>query len=206
MTRHDKFLARAAELFGFGGAVTKIGLVDGPVAVTVTVDTHEHARRSRQGLGAVTDAETLHALWELPHALPVEQWMIPARVRVRLDQLPAGVVAVSNGSFTRLLAPPLTVTGVLAAGRKPERLVYRVGQLSAVASMAIVVQGDVDPADPWILNAGLYGMGVACSRKGQLTRLSEPGHVTPTLGVYRWWICERAYEQLLASEQPTEQS
>ena len=72
----------------------------------------------------------------------------------------------------------------------------RVGQMSAVAPMAVVVQGDVDPLDPWVLNAALYGMGVAQSRGGTVAPLSMPASVIPTLGVYRWWICELAYERL----------
>ena len=204
MTPHDILLAHSAQAFGFVGEVVKIKLADGPLAVTVSLDEHEHARRARVGLGAITDREVVTALWELPHAMPVEQSAIPTWARPLLDRAPTTAVVTEDGSLIREHRPPLNVTGAIAVGRLPERLVRRVGQLSAVASMAVVVQGDVDPADPWVLNAALYGMGVATCRSGRLTPVSEPNHVIPTLGAYRWWICELAYKQILACEQIAE--
>lgn len=204
MTPHDVLLAQSAQAFGFVGDVVKINLPDGPVALAVRLDEHEHARRTRAGLGAITDREVVTALWELPHAIPVEQLAIPAWARPLLDRAPAAAVVTDGSSLMRKNQPPLTVFGALAVGRSLERLVRRVGQLSAVAAMAVVVQGDVDPADPWMLNAALYGMGVASSKSGQLTPVSEPSHIIPTLGAYRWWICELAYTQILARKQITE--
>ena len=199
MTPHDCLLAQSAEAFGFAGEVVKISLPVGPVAVTVSIDEHEHARRARVGLGAITDREVVTALWELPHAMRVQQSAIPAWARPLLDRAPTTAVIADGGSLIRESRPPLTVSGVLAVGHSLERLVRRVGQLSAVASMAVVVQRDVDPVDPWMLNAALYGVGVARSRNGVLTSVSEPKHIIPTLGAYRWWICELAYKQITAS-------
>ena len=203
MTPHDLLLAQSARVFGFAGDVVKISLPDGPVAMTVSLDEHEHTRRARLGLGAITDREIVTALWELPHAMPVEQSAIPDWARPLLDRAPTAAVAADGGALIRENRPPLTVSGALAVGRRLERLVRRVGQLSAVASMAVVVQGDVDRADPWMLNAALYGIGVASSRGGQLTPVSEPRHIVPTLGAYRWWICELAYKQILTYKQTT---
>ena len=199
MTPHDILLAESAQAFGFAGDVVEISLPAGPVAVTVRLDEHEHERRARVGLGAITDREVVTALWELPHAMRVEQSAVPAWARPLLDRAPAAAVVTDGGSLIRESRPPLTVSGVLAVGPSLERLVRRVGQLSAVASMAVVVQRDVDPADPWMLNAAVYGVGVARSRNGRLAAVSEPKHIIPTLGAYRWWICELAYKEIAES-------
>lgn len=200
-TPHGRLLARSAQAFDFAGEVVGIDLSDGPVAVVVYIDEHEHERRTRAGLGAITDREVVTALWELPHATPIERSVLPSWVHPLLDRAPEGAVSTDGSALTRANQPPLNVSGALAVGRNLEHLVRRVGQLSAVAPMAVVLQGDVDQHDPWLLNASLYGMGVAQSRSGTLAPISMPASVTPTLGAYRWWICELAYAQLIEHTQ-----
>ena len=195
-TPHGRLLARSARAVGFIGEVVRINLTDGPVAVTVDVDEHEHERRMRAGLGAITDREVVTALWELPHAMSVESSAIPSWAHTLIDRAPEAAISADGNAWVRMSRPPLKVTGAIAVGRSPERLVRRVGQLSAVAPMAVVLQGGVERHDPWLLNTSLYGMGVAQSRGGTVTTLSMPDDVTPTLGPYRWWICEMAYERL----------
>ena len=174
----------------------KLSLPAGPVAVTVSLDEHEHARRAQAGLGAITDREILTALWELPLQIRVQRSAIPTWARPLLNRAPTAAVVAHDGSLIRESRPPLTVSGALAVGRNLERLMRRVGQLSAVSSMAVVVQRDVNPVDPWMLSAALYGVGVARSQKGVLTSVFAPKHIIPTLGAYRWWICELAYKQI----------
>ena len=121
---------------------------------------------------------------------------IPSWAHSLIDRAPEAAVSVDGNTWVRMSRPPLNVTGALVVGHSSERLVRRVGQLSAVAPMAVVLQGEVDPHDPWVLTASLHGMGIAQSRGGTVTMLSMPDGVIPTLGPYRWWICEMAYEQL----------
>lgn len=200
MTRHDWLLSQGARVFGFSGQLVRINLPAGPVAVTVSLDEHEHSRRARSGLGAITDRELVTAMWELPHAVQVRKSALPAWALSLLGRAPAAAVVSRGEWLTRESRPPVCVSGALAVGRSLERLLHRVGQLSAVASMAVVVQRDVDPADPWMLDAALYGVGVARSDNDVLTTVSQPEPVTPTLGPYRWWISELAYQQITAND------
>lgn len=196
MTPHDSLLCRGAQAFGFTGQLVKLDLPAGRVAVAVEIDEEEHARRTETGLGAITDRELVTALWELPHSLHIPEAAIPAWAVDSLRRAPVSVVASDGMSLSRQSRPPLSVSGALAVGQKLERLLQRVGQLSAIASMAIIVQNDVDADDPWMLNAALFGVGVARCKRGVLTPVSDPGTVIPTLGPYLWWVTELAYEQL----------
>lgn len=199
MSPHDVLVERSAQAFGFKGILVRLEFPAGHVHLAVNLDEGEHSRRAQEGLGAITDRELVTALWELPHAVEVPRASVPSEVLAVLDQAPVSAVEAEGGSLVRKSCPPLAVSGVLAIGRNLERLLVRVGQLSAVASMAVVVQHDVDPADPWMLNASLYGVGVASSAHGDLVPVSAPEPVTPTLGPFMWWVAEKAYEQVAAS-------
>lgn len=197
MTSHSSLVRRSARMFGFDGPPTEISLPEGPVAVTITVDQTEHARRVALGLGAISDRQLLTALWELPYALDVPTKRIPGWASARLTGTALPVVSADSDLLQRVVHPPLTVSGVLAVGRSLDRPLRRVGQLSAVAPMAVVVQHQVEADDPVLLEAALYGVGVGCSTRGALTRISEPEPVIPRPGPFLWWIAELAYQQLI---------
>lgn len=184
-------------MFGFDGTLVEISLPEGPVAVTVTVDQTEHTRRVASGLAAIPDRQLLTALWELPHALSVPTNRIPSWASSRLARTALPVVSPDDDSLRRVVRSPVVVSGVLAVGRSLDRPLRRVGQLSAVAPMAIVVQHQVEADDPVLLEAALYGVGVGCSMRGALTRISEPEPVIPRPGPFLWWIAELAYQELI---------
>lgn len=184
-------------MFGFDGTLVEISLPEGPVAVTVTVDQTEHARRVTSGLAAIPDRQLLTALWELPHALSVPTNRIPSWASACLARTALPVISTDDDSLMRVAHSPLVVTGVLAVGRSLDRPLRRVGQLSAVAPMAVVVQHQVEADDPALLEATLYGVGVGCSMRGALTRISEPEPVIPRPGPFLWWIAELAYQELI---------
>lgn len=193
-------------MFGFDGTLVEINLPEGPVAVTATVDQTEHARRVASGLAAIPDRQLLTALWELPYALSVPTNRIPSWASARLARTALPVASTDDDSLIRVAHPPLVVTGVLAVGRSLDRPLRRVGQLSAVAPMAIVVSHQVEADNPVLLEAALYGVGVGCSTRGALTRISEPEPVLPRPGPFLWWVAELAYQQLIdgrATDAPT---
>ena len=197
MTSNGALLCRSARVFGFDGTLVVVDLPEGPVAVTVTVDEMEHTRRGTSGLGAILDRQLLTALWELPHALSVPTKRIPGWASSRLARAALRVVAADNDSLTRIVRPPLVVSGALAVGRSLDRPLRRVGQLSAIAPMAVVVQHQVNTDDPGLLEASLYGVGVGCSTNGVVTRISEPEPVIPMPGPFLWWVAEVAYQQMI---------
>ena len=197
MTSNGALLRRCARVFGFDGTLVVVDLPEGPVAVTITVDEPEHARRGTSGLGAILDRPLLTALWELPHALCVPVEGIPRWASSRLARVASPVVSADGDSMTRVVRPPLVVSGVLATGRSLDRPLRRVGQLSAIAPMAVVVQHQVNIDDPGLLEAALYGVGVGCSANGVVTRISEPEPVIPMPGPFLWWVAELAYQQMI---------
>lgn len=197
MTISGSLLPRIARLFGFDGTPVVIDLPEGSVAVTVTMDETEHSRREASGLGAILDRQLLTALWELPHALSVPTERVPGWASARLSRAALPVVAADDDSLTRVVCPPLVLSGALAVGRRLDRPLRRVGQLSAIAPMAVVGQLQVDADDPVLLEAALYGVGVGCATSGALTRLVEPEPVIPMPGPFLWWIAELAYQQLI---------
>ena len=197
MTIGRSLLPRIARLFGFDGTPVVIDLPEGPVAVTVTMDEAEHSRRGASGLGAIPDRQLLTALWELPHALSVPTERIPGWASARLSRAALPVVAADDDLLTRVVCPPLVLSGALAVGRNLDRPLRRVGQVSAIAPMAVVGQHRVDVDDPVLLEAALYGVGVGCSTSGALTRILDPEPVIPMPGPFLWWIAELAYQRMI---------
>ena len=197
MTSHGSLVRRSARLFGFEGLLLTIDLPEGPVTVAVTVDEREHARRLESGLGAIVDRQLVVALWELPHCLSIALSRIPGWASERLARADAVIVAAHGNRVERIACPPLVISGVVAVGRRFERLLRRVGQLSAIAPMGVVIQREVDDADPGMLEANLYGVGVGCSANGEITQVSVPEPVVPMPGPFLWWVAELAYGQLI---------
>ena len=189
--------ARSAKAFEFSGDLVEVGLRDGPVLLTVHADESEHARRSAGRLGAITDRALVTALWELPAGFEVSTSALPAWVVERLQGVSPEVVEERGDSLVRVLRPPLTITGAMAIGRRFDRILRRVGQVSAIAAMAVIVHRAVDPADAGLLDAQLYGVGVGTALGGVITPVVEAAPVVPTPGPYLWWIAELAYAQLV---------
>lgn len=106
----------------------------------------------------------------------------------------SGIIRLSQVS-DRCAGPPATITAAMAKGRTLRVLLGRVGQLSAVAPMAVMVATDIDPTDPALLDAGLYGIGVAAGPSEKI--LTFPAPVEPVNGWFPWWVSELAYAAAL---------
>ena len=117
----------------------------------------------------------------------------------RLHGIPAGVVEELDDSVVRAARPPVSITGAIAVGRSFDRILARVGQVSALAPMAVIVDRAVDPTSSGVLDAQLYGVGVGVALAGDVTRVCDAAPVIPTLGPFLWWVSELAYEQLVDS-------
>ncbi|MDE0653220.1 MAG: hypothetical protein OXI26_06180 [bacterium] len=197
MTPVEAIRAKSAEAFGFSGDLVEVGLRDGPVLLAVHVDESEHCRRAAAQLGAITDRELLTALWELPAGLEISASALPGWTVDRLQNVRGVVVAGSDDSLVRAARPPLRISGALAIGQRFDSVLRRVGQVSALAPMAVIVRRVVDAADPGLLDAQLFGVGVGTALDGVITPLVEAAPVVPTPGPYLWLIAELAYEQLV---------
>lgn len=195
----SRSVAPVAEAFGFTGVPVQLDLRDGSVSVTVVVDQEESSRRESVGLGPITDRGVITALWELPHRIEVAVSDVPTWVLERITAQAPAAVEFQGSVCTRTATAPTTVTGAIAAGRTPSRLLERVGQLSAVCPMAIALPQQVARDEPAFLEAALYGVGVARATAADIEVMSPAEPVSPTPGPFRWWIAERAYEVVLAA-------
>lgn len=197
MTPVEAIRAKSAEAFGFSGDLVEVGLRDGPVLLAVHVDESEHCRRASVQLGAITDRELLTALWELPAGLEISASALPGWTVDRLQNVPTAVVAECGDYLVRTARPAVRISGALAIGQRFDSVLRRVGQVSALAPMAVIVRRAIDPADAGLLNAQLFGVGVGTALGGVIARVVEAAPVVPTPGPYLWWIAELAYEQLV---------
>ena len=186
----------AARVFGFDGDVVEVGFPQGELGLAITMDVAEHEQRRRAGVAPLTDRRAVTALWELPHEIEISASALPTWALERVVKLGPAVRATSAG-YRRMVRPPVHISGVTASGRSLPRLLDCVGQLSAVASMGVVVHVGVTESDPALLDAALYGVGVAHAHGHELELVLYPGVVQPTTGPFLWWVAELAYEQLL---------
>ena len=62
--------------------------------------------------------------------------------------------------------------------------------------MAVVTSSPVDDIDVGLLDAHLYGIGVAGWTSSRLVILVEPEPVVANRGPFLWWLAENAYHTL----------
>jgi hypothetical protein len=78
------------------------------------VDTAEAARRDAEGLEAVRDYATIHALWQIPLGGRVDVFSVPHAHIELLAALPASIVTVRGDSIERRLRVPVTCRYLVA--------------------------------------------------------------------------------------------
>lgn len=195
--RPDAAHTVAEDRFGFAGRRVDVVLRDGPVSVYADIDAVEHRRRSRAGLGAIDAWGDVLALWEIPAGLPIREAVLAPWVRVALRRLPAAAVSFDGTNVIRHARSPVSVLGAVAEARRLVVALLRVGQMSAICPMGVIVSDRVHSDDPGLLDAVLFGVGVVAGPDGAL--LTEPADVAPSPIPHRWWVAEVAYRQLLAS-------
>jgi hypothetical protein len=191
-------VATLLDELGVDGDVVSLRLREGEVRVVVRLDEDERARRQQSGIGPVVDRALVNALWLVPErgtppAVAPPEWAV-ARLRRRL---PASIERSDGGGWVRTIRPPAMVLAAVAQGHRLRTLIERVGQLSALAPMVVEVDRDVSADDPALLDAGLYGVGVATVVRGQREVRVRPAPVVPTIGVFSWWVAELAYAELV---------
>jgi hypothetical protein len=182
---------------GVDGEVVSLRLREGEVRVVVRLDEDERAHRQHLGIGPVVDRALVNALWLVPACGASPAGAPPEWAVQRLRRhLPAAIERTDEGGWARTIRPPAAVLAAVAQGRRLRNLIARVGQLSAVAPMVVEVDRTVRADDPALLDAGLYGVGVATVVRGQREVRIRPAPVVPTIGVFSWWVAELAYAEL----------
>jgi hypothetical protein len=179
---------------GYDGSAVEIGLRSGPVTVIADLDYEEHRRRSTAGVGPIIDRSLLTALWELPDGMAVERSALPRWVIDVVGGSSSTGVVDDGTALRRMVRPPLRVRGAVACRSTLRASLAAVCRLSALCPVLVVVDGPVDPADPTLLEADLYGVGVVGPDPSGTSRIVSPAApVTPTPGPFLWWISELAY-------------
>lgn len=165
--------------------------LEAPVTVVVDVDPDEHARRTKWGLGALADLRTVAALWELPQALETPKASVPAGLRPRLDNMPAGVVESVGGAWIRSAGSPLRIHGALGWAASWRLLTVTLGAFVTVAPRAAVVPLR-SRSDRVRAEALLWGIGLV-SGESEPSVLLAPQPPRVEFGPYQWWLAECAY-------------
>jgi hypothetical protein len=192
-------MAILLEELGVEGEVVSLRLRDGEVSVVVRLDEGERASRQRLGVDPVVDRALVNALWLLSSSGETTgppEWAVQRVGRA----LPSAIERTEDGQWGCMIRPPATVLAAVTQGGQLRNLIERVGQLSAVAPMAVEVDHAVRSDDPALLDAGLYGVGVASVVSGRREVRVRPAPVAPTLGAFSWWVAELAYAELLAGD------
>ena len=167
-------------------------------------------RRDCAGMGAVTSRGLLHALWSVPHEIPVPWLALSPLDRFTLESEGKGWVELNPRHVIRRYQPPGVVRTVSVSDESLPRAIIRVGARPPVFER-IALWKRTSATTPRIRRATLdrarlLGIGVAVSDPSGVSELLAPQPAEMGVpSVYRWWQAELAYQSWLALRrtQPT---
>lgn len=137
-------------------------------------DDGEHARRRRTGAGAISSADVLELLLDLPIAMPVPVASLTRRECAALRLAPCDAVSVCDGQATRHAVAPVTVKLALVAARTWRDGLAVAGRFTPFCARAMLLRRrPADLADVQ-LQAGFYGVGVIVVDDQSTEVLVEP--------------------------------
>jgi hypothetical protein len=176
--------------------------------VGLELDPAEHARRSRNNLGAVTSTGLLHALWELPFGVSISWESLSSTDRSTLDQAGEGWVAHKDDSVLRLYQPAGLIRSVFISNHSLSKAVREAAShpptVRRVAFWAEAPDSLSSTQEASLAKARELGVGVWASSRDGVSQFLQPA--PPLLGrpvVFRWWQAELAYRNWLSSTAPT---
>ena len=166
---------------------------------------HEHERRARAGVGAITSTALLHGLWLLPPGGSTPPGVLPEVKVQRLRAAPHTVVETDAG-FERTYSPPGILRLVAFSGRCVERSVHRAARFTPIIQRFALIDESREPVPSSAQCAAReWGVGIISLREGACPQILVPASPAE-MGiphVYRWWVAELAYERYLyESAQP----
>lgn len=153
---------------------TLIPIMGTEALICYQFDDGEHARRRREGGGAISSADVLELLLGLPIAMPVPVASLTRRECVALRLAPCGAVSVCDGQLTRYAVAPVTVELALVAPRTWREGLTVAGRFTPFCARVMVLRRrPADLADVQ-LQAGFYGVGVIVVEDQSPEVLVEP--------------------------------
>lgn len=177
--------------------------------VGLQLDNWEHQRRQELGLGALNSTGLLHALWELPYGIPFPITAFKMIDRETLSESNSGWVTRRHDSFLREYQPPGVIRSVVVSDQSLDRAVTKVAEHPAIFRRVATWQTAAPirltaVSDLALTRAKTLGVGVEVDdgiRKYELVPPARAMRGNPA--VFRWWLAELAYRNLIASKEPT---
>jgi hypothetical protein len=162
----------------------------------------EHLRRRHLGLGAASSRALLHALWSLPHGVPVPWDSISDLDRVTLLEEGSGWVIDDGRTALRTYQPAGAVGSVVVTDGSLSRAVSRVAaHPPTFRRMALWRRESTRPPQRHLKQldrAEALGIGVYTMQANECIELVTPAPAVVGLpAVFRWWIAEIAYRNWL---------
>ncbi len=160
---------------------------------------HEHERRQRAGIGAVTSTALLHGLWLLPRGVVTPPDLLPDVKVQRLRAAPRVAIETDAG-FIRKYEPPGVLRSVVFCSSSVRRSVDRAARFTPIIQRFALIDEEhqaVPSSVEWV--AREWGVGIIGLRQGSSPRVLVPASPAEigVPGVYRWWVAELAYERYL---------
>jgi hypothetical protein len=153
---------------------TLIPIIGTEALICYQFDDGEHARRRRASAGAVSSADVLELLLDLPIAMPVPVASLTRRECAALRLAPRGAVSVCDGQVTRHAVAPVTVELALVAARAWRDGLAAAGRFTPFCARAMMLRRRPSDLAEVQLEAGFYGVGVIVVDDESTEVLVEP--------------------------------
>ncbi|ONM46284.1 hypothetical protein B0T44_18790 [Nocardia donostiensis] len=174
-----------------------VRMLDATVGVAFLPDPAEIARRRTIGLGALPQMDLLDTLMGLPAGLPVSVHDLTERERRLFRRVPAGVIDVADGLYTRRAVPPVTAQFVVVATRTWKDGLRSAGKFAPFCSRAVLLRSIPEDLDDARMQASFFGVGMCVFASGELKMLTDPQpYVRQRQSCGQWWFAEELYEKV----------
>lgn len=172
------------------------------------VNTGEHQRRARCGLGAVTDLALLDCLMNFPCDVVVPLPSVSPRSARILGRSGQDVARMDSESVVRVLDMPLTVHRIeIEAGRCAATAVRRAYQFGQYATRWVLLQPGQPITAETLAEADFHGVGVAVAATdateavgGWQVLVAATPFTVSRYSAARWEFAELAYGSLLVAD------
>lgn len=190
--------AAAAFSASYGHPVARTRIDGGALLLTaIEIDRAEHARRLGAGVGAIDSLALLHGLWLIPAGGRVDVDSLPdVKRRALLDEVGSHVRVVDGAHLERTYAPAGVVRAVGFSGGNPERAIRSAARFTPIVERVVLLAAGATVPRRVLHEAREWGVGLLDLERGEfLVPALEAVRGVPA--VYRWWIAELAYAQLV---------
>lgn len=158
------------------------------VLVSLHVNQYEASRREAAGTGALTDISLLQILATLPAWVPFPWSGLSRREQRILRSAPPGVLERTGGTARRLVVPAANVESVIVEARSGAAgLAAASAYAPYCRRIAAIPAADADD-ETTLLDANLYGVGIAVRRDGQYLQVVEPAPFVQRRWTWASWL------------------